>query len=120
MRNTFLSALGASLLVAVLSSACSSAGKTACVDGSACGTTGKVQSCAVSDSSGACASGYYKAPDGKIFNWASCNDQNAAASDMAAYCAGTAADSGGTPADSAPGVDSAPPDTDAGDDAAPE
>jgi hypothetical protein len=120
MRNLFVSAFGASLLVVLLSSACSSAGKTACADGSACGTTGKVQSCAVSDSSGACASGYYRAPDGKTFNWASCNDSNQAAIDVAAYCSGGTGDSGGLTDSAPPGTDSAPPDNDAGDDAAPE
>ena len=90
-------------LVILLSLACSSADKTACVDGSPCGTTGKVQSCAVSDASGVCSRGYYQTPDGKTFNWASCNDSNQAALDMASYCsAPAAAGSGGPLTDAAP------------------
>ena len=95
MKNLFASTLTASVLLAALAAACSSSGKTACAEGSACGA-GKIQSCAVSDSTGGCANGYYKTPDGKVFNWASCNDTTAAVNAVNAYCA-AAGDAGGTP-----------------------
>lgn len=107
MKTLLASALSLVLFVLLAASpACSSSGKTACVDGSACGS-GKLQSCAVSDSSGACASGYYKAPDGKIFNWASCNDQAAAATAVQTHCAASGGDAS-TASDAATGTDAAP------------
>jgi hypothetical protein len=84
---TLSSAAFVVLAVLALTAACSSADETKCVDGaSECGN-GKIQSCAVG-SSDKCKSGYYKAPDGKTFAWASCDSTTQAATDSAAYCLG--------------------------------